>query len=293
MNQDAKKTYKPIETEEIFDLIFFRPAARIIVNLVKDIKFITPNLITIIGFSIGLFSLFLVFSDDYATTLAGIGLFTFSGVLDCADGQLARLRNSQSQLGRILDGVADIFLFVALYIIGYATILPIYGNEIDPLWVVVGLSGLSTFVQTSAFDYLKNDYIMISSRTYKSEKDSLEDVLSKFKEIPLTAKTLFSKIGMGLYLFFTWSQALYTSKLCLDINQVAEEKKQDYIKTRKIFLHLSKIVGPGTNIVIFIVCMFFQSFLTFVYIKLIYSNIYIIILFTIQYFVNKRFIKTT
>lgn len=89
--------------------IFGYPLAFSITNKIKRIKFLTPNMVTLIAFSLfsfGSISLFL----DYSYHLFLAAFFIFAGYIgDDIDGQLARARNMQSKTGDFLDKVLDVF----------------------------------------------------------------------------------------------------------------------------------------------------------------------------------------
>ena len=55
--------------------------------------------------------------------ISGAIFFILFIILDCSDGQLARLKKNGSSMGRLLDGIADYIVVTAVYIgiaIGYS-----------------------------------------------------------------------------------------------------------------------------------------------------------------------------
>jgi phosphatidylglycerophosphate synthase len=95
-----------------------RPIAKVIANSLKDTAF-TPIHITI-GFIIsGLIAIYCIFQGYY--WVAAFFLILKS-ILDAADGELARVKQTPSYTGRYLDSVADIILNGLFFIsIGYIT----------------------------------------------------------------------------------------------------------------------------------------------------------------------------
>ena len=93
-----------------------RPIAKVIANSLKNTAF-TPIHITI-GFIIsGLIAIYCIFQGYY--WLAAFFLIIKS-ILDAADGELARVKQTPSYTGRYLDSVADIILNALFFIsIGY------------------------------------------------------------------------------------------------------------------------------------------------------------------------------
>jgi phosphatidylglycerophosphate synthase len=65
-----------------------------------------PNTITILSFVVGLFSAICVFVNPYLS----IVLLLLSGYFDVLDGSLARLRESSSNIGTMLDILSDRFV---------------------------------------------------------------------------------------------------------------------------------------------------------------------------------------
>jgi hypothetical protein len=96
----AFKTYEP---EELADLYFFRPLGSIIARGARALR-LTPIHLTIFGTLAGAMGGTLLYSER-----AGWPSFAFLllyGIIDSADGQLARMTGQVTELGRVLDGVS-------------------------------------------------------------------------------------------------------------------------------------------------------------------------------------------
>lgn len=107
------------DEHKFFDLSDYgRPIAKVIANSLKDTSF-TPIHVTI-GFIIsGLIAIFCILKGYY--WLAAVFLI-FKSILDAADGELARIKQKPSYIGRYLDSVADIILNALFFItIWYVT----------------------------------------------------------------------------------------------------------------------------------------------------------------------------
>ncbi|MFT6500017.1 MAG: hypothetical protein ACJASQ_000124 [Crocinitomicaceae bacterium] len=94
-----------------------RPIARVIANSLKETSY-TPIDVTIWFIISGLIGIACIFLGYY--WVAAFFLL-FKSILDAADGELARVKNTPSYTGRYLDSVADILLnmliFMALWYI--------------------------------------------------------------------------------------------------------------------------------------------------------------------------------
>ncbi len=92
-------------------------------------------------------------------------------MLDGADGQLARLTNSFSELGKIIDGVCDYVTFTAVYL-GFAVLLmPRAGH-----WVLglIILSGAAHALQSAAFEMQRQVYNYLGLGRRSAALPSLE-----------------------------------------------------------------------------------------------------------------------
>ena len=117
-----------------------RPPAALLVWWVKDTA-VTPNRITLVSLGVGLIAAAMFVLCPGRLGLLAAGLMVQLGyVLDCADGQLARLRGTATALGAQLDFVTDAIKAPALLA---GVTLRLWREHDDPLYVVVGLLGLA------------------------------------------------------------------------------------------------------------------------------------------------------
>lgn len=103
-----------------------RPIARLIANALKETSY-TPIDVTIWFIISGLIGITcMVFGYYWAAAF----FLIFKSILDAADGELARVKNTPSYTGRYLDSVADILLnfliFIALWYITDAHFLYVF-----------------------------------------------------------------------------------------------------------------------------------------------------------------------
>ena len=106
-----------------------------------------PNIITIVRIAITPVIALLPFIDGYWPKLAAFVVFVIAAVSDVWDGHLARSRNQVTDLGKLLDPVADKLLLLATLIPIYWISreredlygIPVWGSI--PLWVCLLLLG--------------------------------------------------------------------------------------------------------------------------------------------------------
>lgn len=83
-----------------------RPLAKLFANQLKNTRF-TPIHITLLFGVCGLIGIYCILQNQYI--LAGFFIILKS-IIDAADGELARMKNTPSYVGRYLDSVFDIIL---------------------------------------------------------------------------------------------------------------------------------------------------------------------------------------
>ena len=105
--------------DKFFDLSDYgRPIATIFANQLKNTRF-TPIHVTLLFGISGLIAIYCILEGYYL--LAGFFLILKS-IIDAADGELARIKNTPSYTGRYLDSVFDIILnFAFLMTICYVS----------------------------------------------------------------------------------------------------------------------------------------------------------------------------
>ncbi len=98
-------TYKPRDSWWTVWLV--DPVASRLVWLVAPIRQITPNVITMAAFIVGIGSAYAFWQADRVGLIVGALLFHLSFVLDCMDGKIARLNGTGSAFGAWLDYIFD------------------------------------------------------------------------------------------------------------------------------------------------------------------------------------------
>jgi phosphatidylglycerophosphate synthase len=100
---------------------------------------ISPNAVTMVGIAVGVLGGALLAIPGPTAVLAGTVCLIASGILDCVDGEIARIRFAESRLGHWLDVLGDTFVHVAV-LAALAIRVAEDGNA--PGWPVLALLGL-------------------------------------------------------------------------------------------------------------------------------------------------------
>lgn len=127
-----------------------------------------PNIITVVRICFTPVIALLPFIEGYWPKLIAFGVFVVAAVSDVFDGHLARRRNEVSDLGKMLDPVADKLLLLASLIPIYFISrwrhdlydIPIWGSI--PLWVCLLLLGRE-FAMTAFRQWAKHRGVIIAA----------------------------------------------------------------------------------------------------------------------------------
>lgn len=98
---------------------------------------LTPNMISVIGFALALFSAaaYAMAQNQPALLLLAVVLLLTSGFCDTIDGVLARTHQQASVFGGFFDSLLDRYADAAVYV-GV-----IIGGLCDPIWGLIALAG--------------------------------------------------------------------------------------------------------------------------------------------------------
>ena len=96
------------------DTCFNRPVGRPLAKLLAGTP-VTPNQISVVATLIGLTGGCLMARGAYGSVLAGAVLFQLSTIIDCIDGDLARVAFKESALGKWLDLVGDNVVHIGVF----------------------------------------------------------------------------------------------------------------------------------------------------------------------------------
>jgi phosphatidylglycerophosphate synthase len=191
--------FKSPDVEEPIDMFFHRPLAAAFAALVVELP-ITPNQVTYSSLIVGLAgSVFLyraAFLDAPAWNYAVAGLLLFASViLDCADGQLARAKGGGSRMGRILDGLVDMFVLLPAYVIlGFGLV-----RHSGAIWIVIGaVAGISSWARIVIYDKIKSVYLAHTQPSSADGTESIEALEAELAELKATGPRS-AYVGMFVY----------------------------------------------------------------------------------------------
>lgn len=286
--KEYKKSLKPANTEEFFDVYLYRPIAFLLVKLFMKTD-ITPNTITVFGMIWGILAGYFLSKGVYPFIIYGTLFYQLGNVFDCADGQLARLKKSYSIFGRILDGFVDYFNVTAVYIGTYIGFLKsgIYLHHEHYVLIIMVLASISTIITSVVYDKIKNRYIEIVK-----DKKIINDInISEYLE---SERSGVKKILLLLYQYYNNFQNFVTQNL--NIKKV--KKRFPFIENKDLYkkmyedknsflLKVWGIVGPSAHAFYFFIFAINRNLLYyFLFISTI-LNIIFLVLSIIQITINR------
>jgi phosphatidylglycerophosphate synthase len=205
----VEATYKARDVEEAIDVWFYRPVGYLIARGCRALG-ITPNTVTIVSIFIGVAGGHLLYYRDVWTNVLGILLWIIADTLDSVDGQLARMTDHRSRIGRILDGLGGNIMFVSFYSHLFARLVVSYPEVGWVWWVLLVLAGgISHSIQSSLADYYRNAYLKIVIDPVKSELDNSAEVRAEYQSITFGANPV-RKFLLRIYLNYTIQQESFS-----------------------------------------------------------------------------------
>lgn len=201
-------TYKAKDVEEIVDIWLYRPWGYMLAVAAHRFG-LTPNQISLFGMAVGVTAGHFFFYDSLWLNLLGILLWAFGQALDGADGQLARMANMRSQLGRMLDGISDNVKFVSVYAHLGARLVAEFGSP-WPIALVV-LAALMHSYQSALADYYRNAYLFFVYGSAKAEIEDLDSLRAQYAGLSWGREPVMKFLVWG-YIRYSVRQDLWSGR---------------------------------------------------------------------------------
>ena len=191
----------------------------------------------------------------------GILLIIWANTYDSADGQLARMTQQYSRMGRILDGVSGDFWFAA---IGFALVFreldfgdSLLGNYFSThewqIWTLGILSGLSHALQAAMADCYRQFHLFFLKGKQGSELESAAKLKEQYHRLEW-GMNFWSKLPLFFYTGYTSNQERWTPNMQRLRAALADRYGEDGVPSqefREYFRKLSLPLMKYTNILTF------------------------------------------
>jgi phosphatidylglycerophosphate synthase len=142
---------KPLMIDGLMGVYFQRPITTRVSRLLSRTP-ITPNQLTAVAALLGISSGFFVAAGGPLWTALGGLLFLVGSLVDCLDGEIARLKFQFSKTGEWFDTIAD-DLSTTSFIAGMA--VNVYHAHTSPMVAWAGVAAVGFFLLIQAYQYWK------------------------------------------------------------------------------------------------------------------------------------------
>jgi len=145
----AKLIRKSVDQDGVISYHAFRPISRLMTLATLDTR-VTPNQVSSVAMLCGVAAAVLAAFGGYYMVLAAGICYWLGAVVDCVDGEIARLRIEGSKLGEWLDTLAD---DVSTYGLLAGLGIGLVNDGYDSYWNLIGLGGAAIGVLMQAKIY--------------------------------------------------------------------------------------------------------------------------------------------
>ena len=283
--QEYRKTLKLIEVEELADLYIVRPLAFLLVKAVAGTN-VTPNQLTMLSMTVGVLSGVFYGLGRPSAVVFGAVFLGLSLVFDCADGQLARLKRNGTPLGRILDGVGDYVVSIAVYV-GLAVGLDPGPGRRTAWLLLLAAAGLSNIVHSAALDYYRFRFI----ERAKGEKHDVEAEYREFRaeldKLKGTSRERLRRSIIRIYVNYLSLQMKLTPARAASRPLSAADRDAFY-RTNKAVMRGWTFLGSGTFGILMVVTTLVGRFDLYLWARIVAGNLLAAVLFAAQSRIDRR-----
>jgi hypothetical protein len=253
-------TFKARDVEELIDFYLHRRVANWVVRAVAPTS-VRPDQLTVAsGVSALLAGVFVALSTEFWHLAIGAFFLFFSIVLDCSDGQLARLKNQSSFAGSFLDGWVDVFATGCIYV-GQFVFMLRYGQNFWLAFCLGWLSGYSVKWHTHTYDYVKNVYLLNTEPPEKSARayPSLDAIEAEALEHERHGRKASAYMARGFAKFTVAQRKANESRPYKAVTHTPAERAL-YRGVYRGYMRLWTFVGLGTHLFLMVVATLASAF---------------------------------
>jgi hypothetical protein len=281
---EYRSSLKMVEVEEVLDLVFYRPLAFLFVKLIYRTD-VTPNQLTVIAMLFGIAAGACLATGWPALYIPAAVLLILYITIDCADGQLARIKHNGTRVGRILDGISDYIVEITTYV-GLATGLTIAGNPPFTVWILASAAGASNIIHAALLDYYRNMFLDNVLQRVSILDEDLEEFREEYHALMTQKGAHFQKLVLRMYFGYSSFQARLTTRPHTAPTQ-QRFAPDAYYKKHKLTVRLWTFLGTTTQMSYLIVCMLFHRFDVYFWGLIIVFNLFAFASYGMQLLANK------
>lgn len=249
-----RASLKPPELEERLDLLVYRPLAFLIAWPLRRSS-ISPNQVSVASALCGVAAGFLFWRATPGAALAA-GVVYFAGnVLDCVDGQLARLQGSSSPIGYLVDGAADYVGTIAVFV-GMAHGLGVRRPMAVSWWWLAIAAGASMAWQCAFLDEKRGAW---QDRVYRKRRDRGEELEIMMSQARTWKSERSHPLGRALIGVYEWYRRVWNPLTRAKTGAPSEDSAEDgramdqWARCHRPVLRCSVWTGPTMHVTAIVV----------------------------------------
>lgn len=279
--QEYKNSLKMAEVEEPLDLVFYRPIAFGIVKLIYRLP-ITPNQITFLSLAAGLVAAY-EFSVGTGTALIAAAIwYAVANVLDCCDGMLARLQRSGTPLGRLVDGISDWVIAVAIFV-GLG--IGLQAATGDPtIWYLVVAGGIASGLHAMVFDSRQQEYITNVRGKQSYQTFELDKTKAELRQLEESGGSWSRRGVLQVYLQYLRVQ----ERVQVQPGSPKQFSPEVYRHHNRQIMRWWTVLGSTTNRSLLVLAALFGAPAAFLWIVVIAGNLFLLFMLLQQRNVRRR-----
>ncbi len=283
--QEYRKSLKRVEVEEVADLVLYRPLAFLFVKAVYRTS-LTPNQITGLSMLAGLAAGVCFAVGQPTTATVGAGLWALALVLDCADGQLARLKKNGTRLGRALDGLVDYVTGVSAYV-GISIGLKPAGWTAGRWWLLMTIAAASNIFHSMAFDYYRTRFLNVVQGFPENEDEDFRDFTSELRTLRASGRKSFGRFVIGIYVAYLNLQRRTTVRWDADspLRRIPIDR---FRRANTVIQRFWTMLGPSFAITLIIAAVLFRRFDWIFWGMIVVLNGVAAVLYLVQALIDRR-----
>lgn len=300
MAHDDLATRITVQAEEQVNTWLNRPQASLFVSFFYRFTNVSANQVTFMAIIAGILSGLAIACGSRDAIFVGGLLYQLSIVLDCADGQLARLKGTSSEFGRILDGISDYIVGIAVFggtiyallanfdALSAQAFIPYTQDMIIPLTI---LCFVSTAIHAIAYDFVKTKFTsIVKTGTDQTVKEKLE----LERRYAIEAKTLSAgkRCMLRLYISYNNLQRSLLSFGAFEKLQYSQAEREAILAERGRFLRLWSFLGPNSHMIVIVLAAMLGDLMLAIWITVIPFNLYYLLMLVLTKSGMKKKVNT-
>lgn len=284
--QEYKVSLKSPEAEEPLDIYFFRPIAFAIVKMLYALP-LTPNHYSLMALFSGFISAWFFYQGTESAFQWAAFFFLMFAVFDCCDGMVARLKKNGSEFGRIIDGLVDYAVNIAVYVALAMSIGKMYpGYEGFSPWLLVVVAGVSKAFHAVIYDHYLTEYLSHSAGKSGFASNEAEKITERLILAQKRKESFFIVLALRIYLGFTKIQVQSD-------NSESLYEPVRYCQRNLRLLKMWSCIAPAPHMTILILAFLFKAPNLFFWYSIIFGNVWMILMYFYQRKVNSTLTLVT